>query len=525
MTITNARDLPGDSVLRSDVCIVGSGAAGIALARRLLRTKMRVLLVEAGGLDVRTAGEVGRWGVNPVGEPLRNPEPSRGVGVGGSTELWFGRIAVPDPIDFERREWVPHSGWPIGLDELRPWIDEAAKFLGVPNFDRIDIDRWEPNSTIAAFRRPNESELGVFLWSTTDNPGRHYRNEIERSVNVQLLHDATACALTQREHSGSIESLELRVTPSHGIRVESKCYVLAGGGIENPRLLLASGGPGGVGIGNERDLVGRFYMDHPRGEGLARVDVSDATPHQLEQISLFGERSDTSYGKVQYRLTFAPELQRRERLLNHAMHAFLASSVHETDAYFAARRIFRRRSNGKPDVVTALKGSHHLARFASLKVTGRLRPSAAVFVGQMEQEPNPDSRLTVDRGRLDQWGLPAVELDWRIGESTYRSQHRMHLMLQDLLRSIGLDRFESIVLDGDDQLPALWDMKHPSGTTRMAADPSEGVVDVNCRVHGVDNLYVAGSSVFPTVGHFNPTLVIVALAARLADHLEQRIPH
>ena len=175
------------------------------------------------------------------------------------------------------------------------------------------------------------------------------------------------------------------------------------------------------------------------------------------------------------------------------------------------------------DVRNVVRDAPSLSRLGVRKVTGRTRPATIVFIDQMEQEPDPESRVTVDHARRDRCGMPQVQPRWRIGESTYRSQRRMHELARQLLRAVGVEHFTSEVLEAPDVTPQLWDMKHPSGTTRMSTTPASGVVDPDGLVHGVANLYVTGSSVFPTVGHANPTLTIVALAARLAAHLAARL--
>ena len=311
--------------------------------------------------------------------------------------------------------------------------------------------------------------------------------------------------------------------------MQATTYVLAAGGLENPRLLLASTARSPRGVGNGSDLVGRYYLDHPRGEGLATVDLRDLAPRQVERLLLLGEKSKSEYGKVQLRVTFPETMQREETLLNHSLHAHLVSDIHNAPGYVAARRLverLRNRDRGAPgdlraDAMAMVKGGPQLVRLGARHVTARGRPSELVVIDQMEQEPDPDSRVTVDHRRLDRYGLPRLQVDWRIGSSTYRSQRRMHRLFGDILERVGITTFHSQVLERPDEVPELWDMKHPSGTTRMSPSPHHGVVDSDCRVHGLANLYIAGSSTFPTVGHANPTLVIVALAARLADHLRR----
>lgn len=521
MTISDARSVPTGSILHTDVCVVGSGAAGITIAHQLRHSGLSVLVLEAGGLKVQPDHRVPSWRVEEVGRPLRHHEPSRGRGFGGSTEYWFRRIAAPDPIDFEQRPWVAHSGWPIGPEDLAPWNHVAADILGVAHFDRLDIDRWGSNPTVQLFRRPGTSDLRVFLWCGVQNPAVHLRSAMHNSETITVLLNACAHELIPNETSETISSLVVRPSAHSSFTVRAGTYVLAAGGLENPRLLLSSNSRSGAGLGNRHDLVGRFFMDHPRGEGIARLDLSSATRDQLEALRLLGEKAESDIGHAQLRITFDPELQRREKLLNHSIHAHFVTPAHESAAFRSAKRLFAPRRT-RDDVTIALKGSPQLMRLAMRGMLGRSRPSTALFVTQMEQEPDPLSRVTVNHRRRDATGLPSLELDWRVGQSTYRSQRVMIAMVRGILREFGLVQFESQLLGEAGSEPPLWDMKHPSGTTRMADRAEHGVVDRDCRVHGIDNLFIVGSSVFPTIGHFNPTLTIVALAARLADHLRQR---
>ena len=308
--------------------------------------------------------------------------------------------------------------------------------------------------------------------------------------------------------------------------------VLAAGGLENPRLLLASTARRSAGIGNEHDLVGRFYMDHPRGEGLAEADLSGLPARALERLTFLGERTSSTHGTVQLRVKWSAKRQNEEQLLNHAMHAHLVSAEQASAGFQSAKRLVQRlRSAGAAerepvagDLRNVVRHAPTLVKLGVKKLTHRVEPTGIVFIDQMEQEPDPASRVTVDHSRLDRYGLPRLQVDWRIGESTYRSQRRMHELVGAVLGDVGIDTFKSRLLDDPELRPELWDMKHPSGTTRMASTPDRGVVDTDGRVHGVANLYVAGSSVFPTIGHANPTLTIVALAARLGALLAGDAP-
>jgi choline dehydrogenase-like flavoprotein len=518
--------VPANSRLKVDVCVIGSGAAGITLAHQLDGSKLSVLVLEAGGIEQHAASEAEAFAIDHLGTHYANPLPSRGRWFGGSTNLWVGRMAMLDPIDFEQRAWVPHSGWPLARDALLPWVQKAAEILRVPNFDRLPIEAWSSHPAVERLVRQCGANLDVFLWADGLYMGPFNRERLVTSPNVRLLLDATVTELVANEGSTAIESLSVSAPGGQRFSVEASVYVLAAGGLENPRLLLASTRRSQNGLANERDLVGRFYMDHPRAEGLASVDLSGLAQEQLEWLTMLGDHREAS-GRVQFRLLFSEAMQREEALLNHALHADFAADIHGSTAYLAAKRLFDRLRRKAPvdaealpaDLAAALRGAPQLLEYALAKARGRATPSRMFLIDQMEQEPDPASRVSVDRSRTDRWGLPRLQLDWRIAESTYRSQRRMHALFKGILERFGIRTFHSKLLENPQHVPTLIEMKHPTGTTRMSASPASGVVDTDCRVHGLGNLYVAGSSIFPTVGHANPTLVIVALAARLADHL------
>ena len=530
MTLGTAHDLSLDATLHTDVCVIGSGAAGLTIACELDGGPLDVLVLEAGGAARDLAIERDLFEIEQLDLPYLNPEPPRARFFGGSTNLWFGRVATLDPIDFEQRPWVEHSGWPIAYDEMWPWIERAARILAVPHFDKIDPRAWASNATVETFDRAHGAELGVFLWSNAMIMAQHHRRQIERSRNVKVLLDATVTNLLPNDGGGAIESLTGMGPGGERFTVRARAVVLAAGGLENPRLLLASTERSPAGVGNPHDLVGCFYMDHPRGEGLATADLRDASDRQLDRLLFLGERTSSEHGPVQLRVKFSADLQRAEQLLNHGLHAHLVVAEQSTEGFQSAKRLAHRlRSSGtaeatplRSELRNVVRDAPSLAKLVVKKATGRMRPSSIVFIDQMEQPPDAASRITVDHLRRDRYGLPQIQTRWRIDDSTYESQRRMHELIGTILRDVGITTFRSQLLDSPGDRPELWDMKHPSGTTRMATSPDRGVVDADGRVHGLDNLYVAGSSVFPTVGHANPTLTLVALAARLAELLRRR---
>lgn len=529
MSIDSATNVATSQVVRADVCVIGSGAAGLTLARELDGAGLDVVLLEAGGLE-RAETEADDFRFDAVGLPFRDDIEARGRWFGGSTNLWFGRIALPSPIDFEERPWVPHSGWPISYDDVAAHFPAAARLLDLPEWAQLDIRRWPPDPTIATFRG-GDAELQVFLWADGMFMGERARPQLAASRNVRVLLDATAVELVPAERGDAIQRVVAATGDGRRFDVEATTFVLAAGGLENPRLLLASTQHAPHGVGNGHDLVGRYYLDHPRTEALARVDLRGLSAEQIARVRLLGEKAASPFGEVQLRVVFSAELQRREQLLNHSAHAHLVTEAQLTPAFDRLRaRRDALRARTRPTLAEVAEDLRAVAR--SLPALGRAavqrirvgaRPAELLLVDQMEHEPDPDSRVTLRHDDRDRFGLPRLQVDWRVGESTRRSQLRMHELVRARLAAVGITTFTSELLDEPDRDVPILDMRHPSGTTRMAASPTDGVVDRDCRVHGVDNLYVMGSSVFPTVGHFNPTFVIVALAVRLAERLRQEL--
>ncbi len=527
MSIGDIRDNLDGSVMHADVCVIGSGAAGIALARQLDGSGLDVVVLEAGGWKQDLAAEADDFAIEHLGHPYRNPIASRGRWFGGSTNLWFGRIATPDPIDFEVRDWVPFSGWPIERVQLEPWMRVAARILEVGWFERIDPANWPPTPTIDTFVGGG-LDVGVFLWADAMYMGRRARAQLAASRNIRLVLGATVTGLRTDDDMRAVTSVDVAGEGGRRVEVAARTFVLAAGGLENPRLLLASTTRSPDGVGNAAGNVGRYYLDHPRSEGLAGLDLRRLDDAQLDRLVLLGEKSGSEIGTVQLRVQIPEQVQRDERLLNPCLHAHLTSSIHEHGGLDSARRLRSRLGTRRLGPARELTGDlGATARVAPdvmvhvmRRALGRARPATMVVVDQLEQEPDPDSRVTVDHTRTDRWGLPRLRLDWRIGRSTTVAQRRLHELVRDVLERAGHRRVPERPARRPRPgagLPGHEASRPARRGCRRIRRPGSSTRD--CRVHGIDNLYIAGSSVFPTSGHFNPTLVIVALAARLAAHL------
>ena len=515
----DARTLEDGSLVEGDLCIVGAGAAGISIALEWIGAGRKVLLLEGGGFEYEPRmQELYRGEI--VGLPYFPLHAARLHYFGGTTGHWAGFCSQFDPIDFEARPWVPHSGWPITRADLDPFYERAQKVLELGPND-YDVDSWRRReSTLVPFGLDGETFF-TKLWqfSPPTRFGMRYRNAIVGAPDVHLYTYANVCEIQANEAVTVVEGLRVRTIDGKEHRVRAANYVLACCSIQNARLLLASNARAIAGLGNGRDLVGRYFMEHleiPTGQ-LAL----EGTPVPSTALYIAGRRSSL---KVQGELAPTPATQRTHRMLNAtvSLHNILAGQeAKSTFQFFTPERLemFRLAQKGDTAAMAKLR--------ATLSSLGPAAAGTRLFdlMTRQEQAPNPLSRVTIGRER-DPLGVPRAQLDWRLTELDRRSFRAFYEALgKELGRSgVGRARMLPWVAESNGGWPAtLGGGWHHMGTTRMHRDPKHGVVDSNCRVHGLANLHVAGAAVFPTAGCANPTLTLVAMSLRLSDHLKTKL--
>jgi choline dehydrogenase-like flavoprotein len=523
--LLDARDPPNGARIETDLCIVGAGPAGIGIAREFLSSGVRVYLLECGGRSVERDRQRHHRGQS-VGHPIHELHRSRVRAFGGTSRHWppdEGMAGRPlDPIDFEARPGLPWSGWPFDRAHLEPWYERAQTACQLGPFDYAAA-AWEDPARLATLDLPGpEVETTVFQHGATSFEG--CLDELTGSPNVTLVLHAQVVDLATDRDPATVDRVEVARDDGSRFSVLPRVVVLAAGGIENPRLLLLSRRVHRRGLGNDRDLVGRCFAERLS----ARTGwVADASPALVRQAGFY-EVHPARGTRVQGALRVADEVQREHQLLNCAFFLLARPAAMTTEAFRSLATLAKARTRRPlPEAVgghlrNLAVGLPHLAAFAAsrLRRTGGA-DQVLVMRAQAEQAPNLDSRVTLGSAR-DPLGLPVARVDWRIAASDRDSIRASQLLLDAALRAAGLGRVAFPL--GDEDPPALFEGNyHHLGTTRMHVDPARGVVDGDCRVHGVRNLYVAGSSVFPTFGCSNPTLTLVALALRLADHLRREL--
>ncbi len=499
------------TTIRCDICIVGAGAAGITLAIALADSGLDVYVLESGGLEPDDAIESLDDGES-AGMENASPLGCRARYFGGSTNRWQGWCAPLAPADFAQRPWIPHSGWPIGRSDLDPYYPRAWALCEVqPDGESQALDAM-PNFD------PETVTVGFWHYSPPTRFGSVYRRQLADAPRVSVLLHCNVVKIETDANATEVRHLKVAALNGRSGSITANAYVLACGGMENTRLLLLADDVERAGLGNRSGTLGRFFTQHIE-VAAAQVHSSDAQ----RLLDLFGRHSSST---VRAHLTTAPEVQRSQGLLNTGFS--FENPEQYSSGYRALRDLWQQLSAGDwPDdfaekVVSVSSDLDSVVE--DVLVTRRRAPPYLTLGVYSEQTPNPDSRIGLSDTR-DPLGLRRVRVDWQLCAADRRS---MALSTRKLAEELGRMKMGRVKLEDwlvDDSLPwpqPLWAGCHHMGTTRMSHDQDSGVVNSDCRLHQVDNLYVAGSSVFPTGGYVPPTLTIIALALRLADHLHQR---
>jgi choline dehydrogenase-like flavoprotein len=503
-----------------DVCVVGGGAAGIALASELDGSGLHVLLCEAGGLDHEPRTQ-DLYGSDVSGLGFVGVHEGRFRVFGGSTTRWGGQALPLTPRDFEVRDWVPYSGWPIDYETLRPYYARALAFLGLDATDFDDELYILLGRSRAALDRVRFWHH-FSAWSPAPDLRRRHGSRLTASSDVTLLLHANLTLLRLKQSLDAVESAIFRSLDGQITTVVAREFVLCVGGIETARVLLSNRTQFAAGIGNGRDLVGRFFQDHPAAR-VGKVRPTDA--RQFQRLFNVSQKRGQRYSS---RITATFQLQQSLHLLNTS--AFFNFDAPENSgiqrlkrAYIAIRRD-RRIAAGVADLwAAAWRPSESLYPLWRFTAFGEVYTPAKEYGLTVicEQEPSPESRILLSP-RVDALGVPRSDVRWQISESVRTTVRAFATLLRDELSRANLANLEfdhPVMTDASDWRDSMNDQYHQLGTARMGRTPEEGVVDTDLRVHGVQNLSIASGAVFPTGGHSNPTLTILALTFRLADRL------
>lgn len=559
-------DVAGIDLLTADVVVVGAGPAGIVVSLELARRGLDVVIAESGRMtyceSAQSLSDAASWDLK-LHAPMRMAVRRQ---VGGTSVIWGGRCVPYDPVDFETREGGGRAAWPIGYGHVAAFHQHACDWLqcGRAVFDAEETTEL-PKTIVPGFRNGEMRTSALERWSLPTNFGAEYKTQLKRARRIRVLSGYTAVELVvaQKGAGRLTESVKVRSFERHTISLRARAYVVAAGGLESTRLLMASLGADGVPVGDHAGQLGRWYMSHL--EGI----VSDIVFQTPPQHTVYGYERDTDGVYVRRRFTFESEYLKSLGLPNIAAwlaNEGLADASHQSGSlsfvYLAlesplgkklapeAQRLSLtgRHVPGAPYGPTERSpASQHLkniarqplgtARFATSIGLGRFLPRKrrlpGFFVYQSsnrypfqyhaEHRPNPRSRVSLSRQR-DRLGMPKLDIDLAFSDSDIEGVLRAHEEWDLLLRRQGVGYLEYL---HDDVAEAIRQRAgggfHQIGTTRMSRRPEDGVVDADLAVHGYPNTHVLSSSSFVTSGQANSTFLVVTLAVRLAEHLARSL--
>lgn len=526
MALLDGRSIRDGEVLETDVCVIGAGAAGITLALEFRGAGFRTLLLESGG-DHYDADTQALYRGENVGREYYALDTCRLRYLGGTTNHWSNWCSPFDEEDFEVRPWIPHSGWPFSRASVDGAYQRAHVLAGLGPYEWDDLEFWTTPGGGRPIPLDGVSLQSRFIQIGTPKVqfGRRYREELDGADAVRTLIWSNATELEFAPDSDRIARVAVKTLAGNAFAVEAKIFVLAAGGIENPRLMLASRSSRPAGIGNDRDLVGRFFQEHVN-QFVGRFLISDPST----DFSFYADKRRLHGARAHGYIRITRDRLREEGLPGVSFYFRPTYSDEVAEGVDSARLLRDALREGTlPEafwthlwnVVTDFDqvAEEVYRRYAEKPIQGRVYRMST----RVEQQPDPANRVLLSDDK-DALGLPRAKLDWRYTERDRRALLRGQRIAAEELAKAGAGRANFLEFDptdaGGQEVDHLFGGCHHMGTTRISADPQTGVADPNCRVFGTKNLYVAGSSVFPTSGQCNPTLSIVALAVRLADHIK-----
>lgn len=555
--IEDARRISPDTIIHADLCIVGGGSAAISVALEYMKCGRKVVMIPGGGPN-QTSSAIdlyrGRVDRPRSHEPL---EENRLRMWGGTTTVWGGRCIPFDPIDFEERNWVPNSGWPFGLEELKDYIARANELseAGKADFDARSVFPDKQKELLRGFDNDDFATWPLERWSIPTDYCKRYRADLHNAPNVRVLLHSHAIHLQANPEGSRIEHVVAACKPGRNFQIHAKQTVIACGALETARLMLASRDVLPQGIGNQHDLVGRYYQSHRFGV-CGYVKLHDPNKDFMYE---FEKDDEGVYCRRRFWLT--PEAQRKHKTANVIGFFFRAvsdESEHRNamvslvmlvktllgGARKGPKRFFQILRDQRKELLSHLwivvkDGPGIFGQVAAVAYTRFIQKRRLPIIlpqrklnhfplfYQTEHTPLHESRVYLDSDAVDDFGMPRLVASIQFCEVDYRTIRTFVNLFKERIEQSGLGTFH--LSEGELDFLAHPERKkfnsnaHNIGTTRMSASPETGVVDTDCKVHGIENLYVAGASVFPTSGHANPTLMLIALALRLGEHLRSKV--
>jgi len=509
----------------ADICIIGAGAAGFSSAVTLMNSGLKILVVEGGGHGVNARAQALHTAILS-GHPHSGIHEARARIIGGTTTKWGGQALPFMKEDFEGRPHVELSGWPVTLDDLKPYYKEAETILGTDHSVPFNYNPWKrSNITNAAFLNQG-LKLFVTKWCKVPNFADQHSDKIESGSNISLLYNANVVEVLPTDDFGSVKSLRIRALNKKEGTIKARFFIAAGGALETVRLFLASKKFGAAGLGNSSGLAGCYFQDH------VAATVGEVLPTSAKK---FHDIFDPFYKdgfKYLPRIKLTPLYAAKQQALHaSAQILFAGDNTVITDI----KNILSAVKNKKAPALRILWSA-----LAPLKLAGVIKtlwrwkinkrgPSAGKgpiwLEVHSEQNPLRESRVSLSE-TVDELDVPKICLHWIISDMTIETIRKTALLVKSEFESTNIGKviLEPWVEDGAvNPSCLLTDVYHQCGGLKMAASDKDGVVDSSCKVYGINNLYVASSAVFPTSSFSNPTMTIIALSIRICRTIEERI--
>jgi choline dehydrogenase-like flavoprotein len=508
----DARNLENNSLIEGDICLVGAGAAGISIALQWIGSQSRVILLEGGGFDYEENVQALYKG-KTTGQRYYPLESARLHYFGGTTGHWAGFCSPLDQIDFEKRDWMRFSGWPIRRADLDDYYSRAQRILELGPYE-YGLGYWQQKvpGLVPMAADPDVIWNKMWQFSPPTRFGTRYRDEILQAKNIHLYTHANVTDMIVNEAGNALKEMTVTHFSGKTQKVRARHFVLCCCSIQNARLLLAANRQKPAGLGNDHDQVGRYFMEHVE-ISCGELWLTKPDPMKLYMV-------DYGVTKARAELAITAKKQQELKILN--------GTVSLTPLFIANKRKPAIDAWSEEDPRKSLRqflGTMDSAEQEPAKAGDNSNRSFQMFI-RLEQAPNPDSRVTLEQEK-DALGMPHATLHWVLTPLEKRSLRKIMETLGEQAGAYRTGRVklkDFLVDETDNSWPEStgggW---HHMGTTRMSEDPSQGVVDANCKVHGLANLFIAGSSCFATAGAPNPTLSVIALSLRLSDHLKQLI--
>jgi choline dehydrogenase-like flavoprotein len=553
-----------DTDIRAELAVAGAGPAGIVVALEAARHGLSVLLIESGKRTFDPAAqelsEAATWDRHrhaPLSLAVRRQ-------VGGTSVIWGGRCVPFDPVDFAPRPYLGVPPWPVGYQQVQSYFQRACDWMvcGRAVFSASELPRL-PSGIVPGFVDGDILASSLERWSLPTDFGKAYGRQLEQSSRVRLLTGTTCTEVVCPPQGGRAERLECRTAAGGRVRVTAAAFVVACGGLESTRLLMSSSGPEGEQLGNRSGHLGRWYMAHVEGS------IANARFTTPPRRTVYGYERDSDGVYVRRRFSFSEEYQRAHRLPNvvswlgnpeipDARHgsgrlsfAYLAltspfgsrlapevqrlalTGAEIPGTPYGGATVTSRSSHVRNIIRQPLSTSRFIFDFGARRFLSRGRRVPGFFVYNRrniypfqyhgEHLPNPSSAVSLSR-ELDGAGRRRLAIDLRFSQADVDGIVHAHEHWDKYLRKLGVGCLDYLHHDlGQAVEQRLGGGFHQSGTTRMSASPSAGVVDENLAVHGVPNVYVASSSAFVTSGQANSTFMVIVFALRLADHLARQL--